>query len=72
MPSQKIQRWIDILVVMLRGRFPASPKGLARDVPGYATGQNKAALRRTFERDRVHGGHFADYCGTLAIEHLVP
>ena len=49
---QKIQRWIDLLAALLRRRFPAPLEELAREVPGYDTGQNKAALRRTFERDK--------------------
>ncbi|MGH9892712.1 MAG: hypothetical protein ACREA0_12125, partial [bacterium] len=48
MASQKIQRWIDLLAALLRRRFPASLEELAQEVPGYDTGQNKAALRRTF------------------------
>jgi proteasome accessory factor B len=52
MTSQKIQRWIDLLASLLRRRFPASLEELARDVPGYTLGQNKVALRRTFERDK--------------------
>ena len=52
MATQKIQRWIDLLAALLRRRFPVSLEELAREVPGYDTGQNKAALRRTFERDK--------------------
>ena len=52
MPSQKIQRWIDLLAALLRRKFPVSLDELAREVPGYDTGQNKTALRRTFERDK--------------------
>jgi predicted DNA-binding transcriptional regulator YafY len=52
MPSQKIQRWIDLLAALLRRRFPVPLEELARDIPGYTLGQNKAALRRTFERDK--------------------
>ena len=52
MATQKIQRWIDLLAALLRRRFPASLEELARDVPGYSAGQNKTALRRTFERDK--------------------
>ncbi len=52
MATQKIQRWIDLLAALLRRKFPASLEELAREVPGYDTGQNKAALRRTFERDK--------------------
>lgn len=50
--SSKIQRWIDLLAALLRRHFPASLEELVREVPGYDTGQNKAALRRTFERDK--------------------
>jgi proteasome accessory factor B len=52
MANQKIQRWIDLLAALLRRRFPAPLEELTREVPGYDTGQNKAALRRTFERDK--------------------
>ena len=52
MATQKIQRWIDLLAALLRRKFPVSLEELARDVPGYSAGQNKAALRRTFERDK--------------------
>ena len=52
MPSQKIQRWIDLLAALLKRRFPASLEELTREVPGYAITVNKAALRRTFERDK--------------------
>ena len=52
MASQKIQRWIDLLAALLRRRYPASLEELTREVPGYLLGQNKAALRRTFERDK--------------------
>jgi len=51
--SPKIQRWIDLLATLLARKYPASLEDLARDVPGYHTGQNKAALRRTFERDKL-------------------
>ncbi|MEP7227769.1 MAG: hypothetical protein ABI785_10445, partial [Gemmatimonadales bacterium] len=52
MKASKIQRWIDLLAALLRRKFPVSLDELAREVPGYDTGQNKAALRRTFERDK--------------------
>jgi proteasome accessory factor B len=52
MPSQKIQRWIDLLAALLKRRFPVPLEELARDVPGYSAGQSKTALRRTFERDK--------------------
>jgi proteasome accessory factor B len=50
--SVKIQRWIDLLAALLKRRFPVSLEELTRDVPGYSAGQNKTALRRTFERDK--------------------
>jgi predicted DNA-binding transcriptional regulator YafY len=52
MASQKIQRWIDLLAALLRRRFPISLEELAQEVPGYLAAKNKAALRRTFERDK--------------------
>ena len=52
MATQKIQRWVDLIAALLRRRFPASLEELTREVPGYDTGQNKTALRRTFERDK--------------------
>src|SRR3954447_26345597 len=52
MPSQKIQRWIDLLAALLRRRFPVSLEELSREGPGYLIAKNKAALRRTFERDK--------------------
>ncbi len=50
--SSKIQRWIDLLAALLVRRYPVPLEELAQEVPGYATGQNKTALRRTFERDK--------------------
>lgn len=44
MKSPKIQRWIDLLA----RKYPAPFEELVRDVPGYDTGRNKAALRRMF------------------------
>ena len=52
MASQKIQRWIDLLAALLRRRYPVSLEELAQEVPGYLINPNKAALRRTFERDK--------------------
>jgi proteasome accessory factor B len=52
MNSPKIQRWIDLLAALLARKYPVALEDLVRDVPGYDTGQNKAALRRMFERDK--------------------
>ncbi len=50
--SSKIQRWIDLLAALLARKYPVPLEELVRDVPGYAADQNKAALRRMFERDK--------------------
>lgn len=50
--APKIQRWVDVLAALLRRKFPVSLEELAREVPGYDTGQAQAALRRMFERDK--------------------
>jgi proteasome accessory factor B len=52
MTSPKTQRWIDLLASLLSHRFPVTLEELIHDVPGYQQGQAKAALRRTFERDK--------------------
>jgi proteasome accessory factor B len=52
MKAPKIQRWIDLLAALLSRKYPAPLEELIRDVPGYDADQNKAALRRTFERDK--------------------
>ena len=52
MTSPKTQRWIDLLASLLSHRFPVTLDELIKDVPGYQQGQAKAALRRTFERDK--------------------
>src|SRR5688572_15617193 len=50
--SAKIQRWIDLLAALLRRKFPVSLEELAAEVPDYLIARSKAALRRTFERDK--------------------
>src|SRR5262249_11754522 len=50
--SPKVQRWIDLLAALLSRKYPVSLEELVREVPGYAADQNKAALRRMFERDK--------------------
>src|SRR4026209_2244543 len=52
MPSQKIQRWIDLLAALLRRRFPASLQEVDGEVRGYDPAQTTAAPPRTFERDK--------------------
>ncbi len=52
MATQKIQRWIDLLAALLRRKFTVSLEELAAEVPDYLYARNKAALRRTFERDK--------------------
>jgi proteasome accessory factor B len=53
MASQKILRWIDLLAALLRRRFPVTFEELTKEVMGYLViSPNKAALRRTFERDK--------------------
>lgn len=58
MTSAKIQRWTDLLVGLLRHRLGATFTELADDVPAYAlprhpTDREKAAVKRTFERDKA-------------------
>ncbi len=50
--APKIQRWIDLLVALLKRRYAASFEELARDVPAYSAGQSLDTRRRMFERDK--------------------
>ncbi len=50
--TPKIQRWIDLIVALLRRHFPVPLEELSGDVPAYDTGQKPEALRRMFERDK--------------------
>jgi proteasome accessory factor B len=52
MPSQKLERWIDLLAALLRRRLPVTFEELSREILGYMIDPNKAAVRRTFERDK--------------------
>jgi proteasome accessory factor B len=54
MKSPKIQRWIDILAVLLSHRYPVTLVQLIEGVPGYQLGPNEKpeSRRRTFERDK--------------------
>lgn len=49
----KLQRWVDLLAALLRRHAPVTLDELTRDVPEYLGKANLAALRRTFERDKV-------------------
>ena len=48
----KLQRWVDLLAALLRRNSPASLEELKKDIPGYLSQENLAALRRAFERDK--------------------
>src|SRR6476660_9344933 len=51
--SPKIQRWIDILAVLLSYRYPVTLAQLIAGVPAYQLGDEKPeSRRRTFERDK--------------------
>jgi proteasome accessory factor B len=50
--SSKVQRWVDLLAALLRRHYAVTLDELVREVPGYAAAPSKAALRRTFERDK--------------------
>ena len=58
-PTNKLQRWVDILAALLGRRYPASFDELAREVPAYARAaasdcrpKERASIKRTFERDK--------------------
>ena len=59
MPSQKVQRWIDLLAALLGHRVPVTFEALAKDVPSYlldgsvAGGTPSQTLKRMFERDKL-------------------
>src|SRR3954464_5701351 len=51
----KLQRWIDLLAVLLTHRFGLTFEQIKRDVPAYAASSktvSEASLLRTFERDK--------------------
>ncbi len=54
MNSPKLQRWIDILAVLLSHRFPVTLHDLVAGVPAYQLGEGEKpeSRRRTFERDK--------------------
>ena len=52
--SQKLRRWIDLIVALLRRSAPASFDEFKGDVPAYATAKTgPESILRTFERDKV-------------------
>jgi proteasome accessory factor B len=52
MKSPKIQRWIDLLVALLRHHYPITFEQLTAEVPAYAAVLKDESRRRTFERDK--------------------
>lgn len=52
MATPKLQRWIDLLAALLRRQYPVTFEEIVTDVPAYQRSPSKAALRRTFERDK--------------------
>lgn len=53
----KLQRWIDLVAYLAKRSFPVEKSDIWKNVPAYAggldgTAQQKAAVRRTFERDK--------------------
>src|SRR5919205_2123572 len=52
MKAPKLQRWIDLLVALLRRHYPVPLEQLVTEVPAYAAGQTEATRRRMFERDK--------------------
>ncbi|MGQ0643403.1 MAG: helix-turn-helix transcriptional regulator [Gemmatimonadaceae bacterium] len=48
----KLQRWIDLIAVLLTHRYGVTFERLRTDVPGYATGGKRESVARTFERDK--------------------
>jgi proteasome accessory factor B len=48
----KLQRWIDLIAVLLTHRYGVTFERLRSQVPGYASATSPAAVARTFERDK--------------------
>lgn len=53
----KLQRWIDLVACLAKHQFPVERAEIWRQVPAYSQGvdgsaQQKATVRRTFERDK--------------------
>lgn len=48
----KLQRWIDLIAVLLTHRYGVTFDRLCREVPGYAHGGKQESVARTFERDK--------------------
>ena len=57
-PVEKFQRWVDLLVALLRHKAGCTFEDLAREVPAYGNGGTEAdptpdSVKRTFERDKA-------------------
>lgn len=51
--AQKLRRWIDLIVALLRRSGPASFNDFKNDIPAYATSEAAPeSVLRTFERDK--------------------
>lgn len=48
----KLQRWIDLIAVLLNHRYGVTFERLRAQVPGYSSVPSPAAVARTFERDK--------------------
>ena len=72
-PPPKIQRWIDILAVLLSHRYAVSLDDLIAGVPAYQGGSEKAeSRRRKFERDKDELRRFGIPIETATDEHGEP
>jgi predicted DNA-binding transcriptional regulator YafY len=57
-PVEKFQRWVDLLVALLRHKAGCTFEDLAREVPAYGNGRTEGdatpdSVKRTFERDKA-------------------
>jgi predicted DNA-binding transcriptional regulator YafY len=51
--TPKVRRWTDLIAALLRHHYPISFEELARQVPGYGSGERDvASTKRMFERDK--------------------
>lgn len=48
----KVQRWIDLIAVLLTHRYGVTFEQLRVEVPGYGGGAKRESVARTFERDK--------------------
>ena len=68
MSAPKLQRWIDLLVALLRRRYPITLDELVQEVPGYAQDEKPESRRRKFERDKVELREFGIPIETVTSE----